>query len=314
MFYNKLKEINEDFDTLRDERNEYKNRLEQKERDMIKSDSKIRALEKIINTSSFKTPMHSHIRTPMPSGSSTHSTNEKSSFASSSTNETPSVFRSTQRVTANARTAMFANNPLPPAPPPPLPPQTPSSSAFSNRTNSSSSNRFQTPQRTNFYQQQYLQNIQASSIIKEAATPIGNRRAQRRSKSAEMWLDHRPPNSAKIDTVLQPKMERKKSVSKLELSDTKKSSKYVLTHQQQDEDGEVVTNLIKGNIFQSPSGGANVIFTDVETLHVSEAPKPVRKRQSEDHPIGDRLEIEDRCAISIEGHITNSAKIGKIVK
>jgi hypothetical protein len=313
MFYSKLKEINDDFDTLRDERNEFKSRLEQKERETVKSDSKIRALEKIINASSFKTPMHSSIRTPMPSGSSTHSTNDKSSFASS-TNETPSVFRSTQRATANSRAGMFANNPLPPAPPPPLPPQTPSSSAFSNRTNSSSSNRFQTPQRTNFYQQQYLQNIQASSTIKEAATPIGNRRAQRRSKSAEMWLDHRPPNSAKIDTVLQPKMERKKSVSKLELSDTKKSSKYVLTHQQQDEDGEVVTNLIKGNIFQSPSGGANVIFTDVETLHVSEAPKPVRKRQSEDHPLGDRLEIEDRCAIAIEGHMSSSAKIGKIVK
>ncbi len=44
---------------------------------------------------------------------------------------------------------------------------------------------------------------------------------------------------------MQPKMQRKKSVSKLELNDAKKSSKYVLTHQQQDEDGEVITNLIK---------------------------------------------------------------------
>lgn len=43
-------------------------------------------------------------------------------------------------------------------------------------------------------------------------------------------------------------MQRKKSVSKLEINDTKKSSKYVLTHQQQDDDGEIVTNLIKVNI------------------------------------------------------------------
>ena len=40
-------------------------------------------------------------------------------------------------------------------------------------------------------------------------------------------------------------MKRKKSVTRIELTDTKKSSKYVLTHQQQDEEGEVVTNLIK---------------------------------------------------------------------
>ena len=75
---------------------------------------------------------------------------------------------------------------------------------------------------------------------------MANKRGHsRRSKSAEMWLDHRPVALAKIDTVMQPKMERKKSVSRVELSDAKKSSKYVLTHQQQDEDGEVVTNLIK---------------------------------------------------------------------
>ncbi len=95
---------------------------------------------------------------------------------------------------------------------------------------------------------------------------------------------------------MQPKMERKKSVSRIELSDAKKSTKYVLTHQQQDEDGEVVTNLIKGKIIQSPSGGANVIFTDVETLQVKqqEPAKPLRKRPSEEVVIDDKLTIEDR--------------------
>ena len=66
-----------------------------------------------------------------------------------------------------------------------------------------------------------------------------------------MWLDHKPPNTAKIETVMQPKFSRKKSVSKIELNDAKKSSKYVLTHQQQDQNGEVVTNLIKVSNFQS---------------------------------------------------------------
>ncbi len=40
-------------------------------------------------------------------------------------------------------------------------------------------------------------------------------------------------------------MKFKKSVAKLELEDAKNSSKYLLTHQQQDDQGEIVTNLIK---------------------------------------------------------------------
>ena len=47
------------------------------------------------------------------------------------------------------------------------------------------------------------------------------------------------------DTILQPKMERKKSVSRVELKDTMNSSRYLLTHQQQDENGDIKTNLIK---------------------------------------------------------------------
>jgi hypothetical protein len=40
-------------------------------------------------------------------------------------------------------------------------------------------------------------------------------------------------------------MKRKKSVSKIELDDAKNASKYLLTHQQQDDEGEIITNLIK---------------------------------------------------------------------
>lgn len=118
-----------------------------------------------------------------------------------------------------------------------------------------------------------------------------------------MWLDHKPINTAKIDTVMQPKFGRKKSVSRVELIDAKKSTKYVLTHQQTDCNGEVVTNLIKGDILKSPSGGANCIFTDIETLNVraQEQPKASRKRISVEETIEESA-IQERCAISIEGH------------
>ena len=58
--------------------------------------------------------------------------------------------------------------------------------------------------------------------------------------------------------------------------------------------------LFKGDIFQSPSGGANVIFTDVETLQVraQDAPKVARKRASDDYRdcVDDRL-LEERVII-----------------
>ena len=154
--------------------------------------------------------------------------------------------------------------------------------------------------------QQLQEKLQLQSTGSSAAqhgVPVANRRAMvpstshsRRSKSAEMWLDHKPTNTPKLDTVMQPKMERKISVSKLELSDAKKSSKYLLTHQQQDDYGEIVTNLIKGNICQSPSGGANCVFTDIEVLQckVQEPAKPVRKRPSEENVIDDKNVVQDR--------------------
>lgn len=107
--------------------------------------------------------------------------------------------------------------------------------------------------------------------------PVANRRGQKRSKSVEVWLDHKPQNMAKLDTLMQPTMTKKNSVTKLEFKDTKRSSKYVLTHQQQDEYGEVVTNLIKGDIIKSPSGGSSVIFTDIERLHLK-SPQLARPR------------------------------------
>ena len=47
------------------------------------------------------------------------------------------------------------------------------------------------------------------------------------------------------DTVLQPKLKKKRSVSKLEVGDTRNVSKYILTHQEPDSNDEIVTKLIK---------------------------------------------------------------------
>ena len=55
-----------------------------------------------------------------------------------------------------------------------------------------------------------------------------------------------------------------------------KIDKYVLKHQEQVRGGEVKTELYKGDILFTRTGGASVKFTDIEKLdHVS--PKPSRR-------------------------------------
>ncbi|CAF0834960.1 unnamed protein product [Brachionus calyciflorus] len=306
-FYVKLREINDELDRLKEERNEYKTRLDQKEKEQTKFDNKIKALEKIINTNNgyHRTPLtqttnqyHSGstgsrnyaMNTPntgvMSSCSSTNNSGNtlsdkpisSSSMGNSSggggVGETPVRTR-----IANVNSAVKSSTSS----------QTPSGRVVGSILNSAAYNRYQTP-------------AKQTPLAKEGV-PVANRR-QRRSKSAETWLDHKPPTVTKTDTVLQPKMQRKKSVSKVELNDAKKSSKYVLTHQQQDDNGEIRTNLIKGDILRSPSGGANVIFTDIETLETrqQEIGRPIKRPFECDNPMEDRNIIEERCSIAIEGH------------
>ncbi|CAG2186745.1 KIF23 [Mytilus edulis] len=136
-------------------------------------------------------------------------------------------------------------------------------------------------------------------------TPQYNPRHRRsRSSNAEIWLDHRPPGSVELGTVLQPKLKKKKSVSKLEVKDTKEATKYILTHQDIDSAGELETKLIKGNMLPTAGGGTAVVFNDVETLKQI-SPGSRKRRSSCPQPTdydGDWTDVEDRCGIAIEGH------------
>jgi hypothetical protein len=100
IFYVKLREMNDEYDRLTSERQEYKSRLDQKERDQVRSESKIKALEKIINANGcgLRTPLQQQtskqpqFATPVIS-SSTNS--NASSSTNNSNNDTPitSTFR-----------------------------------------------------------------------------------------------------------------------------------------------------------------------------------------------------------------------------
>ena len=262
-------------------------------------DSKMKALEKVINANSFRTPVvtmsnNNKENRPMFTPSRGGSGGSTGSSTGSNINGCTGI------VNGNANLAnTLAGNNLPFT-------KTPITSTIRSETPITStyrSSRITHTTATQSIGRTYHNNLHSNppplpppqTPFKDSGAIVANRR-NRRSKSAEMWLDHKPPNSAKIDTVMQPKMQRKKSVSKVELNDAKKSTRYLLTHQQQDSDGEVVTNLIKGDILKSPSGGANVIFTDVETLHVRqhETPKMLGRKRISDDEIDDPHIIQER--------------------
>ena len=72
----------------------------------------------------------------------------------------------------------------------------------------------------------------------------------RRSRSAEgtgRWLDHCPATPVPLNTVFQPSMKKRKSITKLtDVKDiTKGTERYCLTTQEQDTDGELETRLYK---------------------------------------------------------------------
>jgi len=86
------------------------------------------------------------------------------------------------------------------------------------------------------------------------------------------------------NTVLQPVLRKRKSVTKLDAADVvnDKTSKYLLTTNTQDQQGEVTTKLYKGDVIPTVGGGRQVVFNDVEVLTQESPEKQDRKRSFEE--------------------------------
>ena len=87
-----------------------------------------------------------------------------------------------------------------------------------------------------------------SFIIEHCAFQLVNTRRARRSRSLEAWLEHRPLAPVPLPTVLQPVMNRRKSVSKL--TDAKdmvsgEVDRYCLVTQGQDSEGDLEARIYK---------------------------------------------------------------------
>jgi hypothetical protein len=92
-----------------------------------------------------------------------------------------------------------------------------------------------------------------------------------------------------MGTVLRPVIKNKKSLTNLKNVDAdtlKEAARYALTHHSADPNGGVETRVYKGEVIPSAAGGAQVIFSDVETL--TQNSPPGRKRagsEPRNHPL-----------------------------
>lgn len=91
---------------------------------------------------------------------------------------------------------------------------------------------------------------------------------------------------------------------------TSGAERYCLITHQPDTDGELETKLYKGDVIPTTSGGAQVVFNDIECLkQMSPGISPPRKRKSiHDEQRTSRTPrkkesdvVESRCSVGIQG-------------
>ncbi|XP_071446033.1 kinesin-like protein KIF23 [Hetaerina americana] len=150
-----------------------------------------------------------------------------------------------------------------------------------------------------------------SPAAAESKGPVTRHRRSLSAPNADaMWIDHRPiTGPTPLNTVLQPNMKRRKSITQLtnvkDLSNPK-TSKYCLTTEA-DLGGEVETRLYKGDIITTNGGGAQVVFSEVETLRQVSPTKTTPLKRKSDEDIGKivggpRANTSEKCRFAVEGH------------
>ncbi|XP_077372859.1 kinesin-like protein KIF23 isoform X2 [Festucalex cinctus] len=137
------------------------------------------------------------------------------------------------------------------------------------------------------------------------STPVRPLHRRSRSAGGEKWVDHKPASNLDLGTVLQPIIPNSIKVSAPNEKVLSKCDRYVLTHQEVASDGEIQTQLIKGDVMKTRGGGQAVQFTDIETLKQQLTTIECRKRKSSegdgvDENGGSLADVEKRCAVGME--------------
>ncbi|XP_030587803.1 kinesin-like protein KIF23 isoform X2 [Archocentrus centrarchus] len=135
-------------------------------------------------------------------------------------------------------------------------------------------------------------------------TPVRPLHRRSRSAGGEKWVDHKPSSNLDLGTVLQPVIPNAIQVSAPSEKALSKCDRYVLTHQEVASDGEIQTQLIKGDVIKTRGGGQAVQFTDIETLKQELTAVPRRKRKSSEgipgSGDGDLTDVAKKCSVAVE--------------
>ena len=158
------------------------------------------------------------------------------------------------------------------------------------------------------------------SVALEPAPPVAPKH-RRSCTTNHGWLAHYPNTTVQPETILQPNIRPNRVVNVPSPKDVATANKYLLTHQSEDTDGELKTQLVKGEVFHTRTGGQQVQFVDIETLQQSNPMKnkkkasPERKRKSTttvDELSSDEqsswTDVETRCAYGIGSKGTNTKR------
>ena len=164
-----------------------------------------------------------------------------------------------------------------------------------------------------------LHRQQKKSVVLDPQPPLAAKHRRSCTTNHGNWLAHTPSSTVQQETILQPCIKPTRIVNVPSPKDVAKSNKYLLTHQSEDQNGEIETKLVKGEVFHTRTGGQQVQFVDIETLKQSnpqtEKPSPERKRKSttsiDDLSTEEQsswTDVETRCAFGIGSKPTNNKR------
>ena len=76
---------------------------------------------------------------------------------------------------------------------------------------------------------------------------MSNQRYRRSRSAGQVWIDHQSEKTVPTNTVMTPILKKKRSLNRLSERDLvdPKVSNYMVTHQEQDSDGDVETKIYK---------------------------------------------------------------------
>jgi len=151
-----------------------------------------------------------------------------------------------------------------------------------------------------------LSSAKSSNDVSSTPTPrrsaaIANPRYRRSRSAGQVWIDHQPSKPVPTNTIMQPSnLKKRRSKTKVSEKDLPRCSNYALTHQEQDSDGDLETKIYKGEIIPTATGGAQIVFNDVEMLKQKspeKSPERVMTRRSS------KRSLEEAKAASVGNRI-----------